>query len=164
MLALFAGVAAFGWRQLPRAGRLRRVWAAGSVALLIGATATIPHDSRQLGQRIALSSARRTLQEDLLKIASSPAAAQWRRRCQVIYVPTYRAVPVVAYKLHEHPRSVQSTIPQQGTKALLVVPTNRVLGDTFLLDPREPRSPAFTAPVGFRLVEANHSWALYERC
>jgi hypothetical protein len=164
MLALFAAVAAFGWRQLPRPGRLRRVWAAGSVALLIGAVAAIPHDSRQLGQRIALSSARRTLQEDLLKIASSPAAATWRRRCQAIHVPTYRAVPVVAYSLHAHPRSVQSTVPQQGTKALLVVPTNRILADTFLLDPREPRSPAFTAPVGFRLVEANRSWALYEHC
>jgi hypothetical protein len=44
------------------------------------------------------------------------------------------------------------------------VPTDRILGDTFLLDPREPRTHAFTAPVGFRLVEANHSWALYERC
>ncbi len=164
MLALFAGVAVFGWRQLPRPGRLRRVWAAGSVALLIGATAAIPHDSRQLGQRIALSSERRTLQEDLLKITSSPAAREWRRRCAAIYVPTYRAVPVVAYSLHEHPRSIQSTVPQEGTKALVVVPTNSILGDTFLLDPREPRSSAYTAPVGFRLVEANRSWRLYEGC
>jgi hypothetical protein len=164
MLALFAGVAAFGWRHLPKPGRLRRVWAVGSAALLIGMTIAIPHDLRQLGQRLASSSARRTLQEDLLKIASSPAAREWRRRCAAIYVPTYRAVPVVAYSLHEHPRSVQSTVPQEGTKALLIVPANGIISSTFLLDPREPQGRAFTAPIGSRLVEANRSWRLYERC
>jgi len=164
MLALFAGVAAFGWRHLPKPSRLRRVWAAGSTALLIGTTIAIPHDLRQLGHRLTFSSERRALQDDLLKIASSPATREWRRRCAAIYVPTYRAVPVVAYSLHEHPRSVQSTVPQEGTKALVIVPANGILGSTFLLDPREPQSRAFTAPVGFRLVGANRSWRLYERC
>jgi hypothetical protein len=164
MLALFAGVAAFGWRHVPRPGRPRRVWAAGSAALLIGATIAIPHDLRQLDHRLAQSSERRTLQEDLLKIASSPAAREWRHRCAAVYVPTYRAVPVVAFSLHEHPRAVQSAVAQQGSKALVVAPANRIVGGTFLLDPREPQSHAFTAPIGSRLVEANRSWRLYERC
>ncbi len=164
VMALFAGVAAFGWRHLARRGRLRRAWAASSAALLIGATIAIPHDLRQLDRRLALSSERRALHADLVEIASSPAAREWRRRCASVYVPTYRAAPVVAYSLHENPGAVQSAAAPRATKALVVVPANSIVGSTFLLDPREPGRGTFAAPIGSRLVEENRSWRLFERC
>jgi hypothetical protein len=163
MLALFSSVAAFGWLNLPRGASPRTPWTAASLLLLTVLLVSGNEDRKRIDVVRDGTAARRDAELDLRRLATSPAAVSWYRRCpQPIRVPNHGVVPLLAYWLEKEPEvfATGSRAPERG---VLLAPVREETADLFVLEASE-RGPASTAPEGFRRVTFNRSWSLLARC
>ena len=165
MLALFAALAALGWRTLEAGHRARRGWRAGGVVALIAFAVFAP---TQLGRLNALRldiAARDRVQADLLELVRSPAAAPALAACRPLFVPNHRPVPSLAYWTARRPREVISAELRAPTAdGLYLAPANARVAELSILDPRDPRRLEARVPDGYRPVARNRSWVLHAGC
>jgi hypothetical protein len=162
ILALFCGVASFGWLNLPHSPQ-RSVWLAACPFLLLPLLLSIPQDHKRVETAKRWAAAQRHAQDTLRSVATGPATAEWIQRCpSPVYVPNHRVVPLLAYWLDRPPADFAS-VPQAPTRGLVIVPANPVIAATLILDPHEPR-PGPEPPPTFQPVARTSAWTLYARC
>ena len=84
MLCLFCGLLAFGWTVVPRSDRAWRAWTAAGVICLVAVAAYAPRQARALRGEREHAVATAAIQDDLRRIADTPAFPQpspAARRC-----------------------------------------------------------------------------------
>jgi hypothetical protein len=164
MLAIFFGFASLWWLELPR-GRLRSRWTIAAVVLLVafvGSTATHQRDKLDsLRDGIQLRGA---IQDDLRDLVRDQPTASLLERCEPVYVPNHRPVPVLAYYLDRDPAEIVSAQLERPTRGVFVSPATPAVREKFVLDPRDPKRVSVPArPAGFTRAGGNDSWTVYAR-
>jgi hypothetical protein len=164
MLCVFFGFAALGWIGRPLEGGWR-MWTGGAAVLLIAfAGSTVSHQTDRLETLRDGVQLRGAIQEDLRDLTRVDPAEAAFERCEPVYVPNHRAVPILAWYLDRPPADFRSAQLEPPRRGLYVAPQTDVVEEKFILDPRDPkRFDVPRQPAGFRPVAANDSWALYER-
>lgn len=164
MLALFAGVAAFGWTALERGHPLRGVWRVGGLVVLAAIAAFSPMQVDRLSALRTDIANRERVQSDLHALVRLPAARAALGSCGTLYVPNHRPVPELAYWTGRRPASIVSAqLRRPGPDGLFVAPANAEAARLSVLDPRDRSAPA-RRPAGYRRLVANRSWVLYGGC
>jgi len=157
LLALFYGLAVFGWLLLPP-GRARRRWAlAGLVAALLSVAFLPRHVTmlQGLDRRIALDG---RLAADLRAVAEAPRVRAAFAACAPLSSADHRPIPHLRWWLDGPPGSVGTV--RGGASPLgrlLLVPrpgrlTRRVYGEDL---------PRVAPPRDYAELYANRSWRLY---
>jgi hypothetical protein len=154
LLALFYGLAVFGWRMLPP-GRERRGWAvAGAVAAALSVAFLPWHVDMLSGlnDRLGYQGA---YYRDLREVGRAPAVRAALARCGPVATADHRPIPHLRWWLDGDP----------GTVAPIADPAARDAG--LLLLPRRTRQmrrfyranfPTATRPAGARPLYRNASW------
>jgi hypothetical protein len=166
MLAVFAGLAAFGWTALERAREpLRRRWLVGGLIVLAGIVALTPQQVNRLRALRTDIAHRDRVQADLHSLVKTPRAELAFDRCGLVYVPNHRPVPLLAYWTDRQPRDIVSAqhLASLERDGLFVAPATREVAKLSVLDPRDLSAPA-TRPPGYRPIARNRSWILYGGC
>jgi hypothetical protein len=150
MLALFCGVALFGWNALPRDDRLRLPWMGGALLLAAAIAAWIPKDVDHVQSVQATIRPLKRGETDLRRLTSSPRALASFRRCasEPVRVNRPLLIPELAFMLKRRPAPIKARHFNDARRGLVVTAPSR----------SQP------IPPGFRTVYRNRSWALSERC
>ena len=165
MLALFAALAALGWRALAAAHPARRGWRIAGIAVLAALALFAPTQVDRLDALRSDIAARDRVQADLLGLVRAPAAARALAACRPLYVPNHRPVPSLAYWTQTRPREVISAqLRTPGRTGTFLAPATPAVARLSILDPRDPRRLDARVPAGYRPVARNRSWVLYEGC
>jgi hypothetical protein len=157
LLALFYGLAVFGWRMLPP-GRERRGWAiAGALAALLS-IAFLPWHVRMLSSISDRFVYQGAYYRDLRDAGRAPAVRAALAACGRIATGDHRPIPHLRWWLDSDP----------GTVTPVGAPTAR--GARVLLLPRRTRPmrrfygvnfPTATRPAGSQLLYRNASWRVF---
>lgn len=154
LLALFYGLAAFGW-QLLAPGAARRRWLVLGIVSLALSVAFLPRQLsmlRGLERRVDADAA---LYADLRLLTRSPDVRRAFAHCKALTTADHRPVPHLRYWLDGAPRSVRTLEGGSGVAtALFLAPradplVTRFYGANF---------PAVRPPPGYRPLYANRSW------
>jgi hypothetical protein len=158
LLALFYGLAVFGWTRL-EPGRERQIWRAlGAFAALLSIAWLPWHVSllHTVGKRISSDS---VLYGDLREAGQAPAVRAAFAACPPLTAGDHRPIPFIRWWLDGPPGSVNTV--KGGTSRLgrlLLMPrkgptTRRIYGPgTF---------PKVAVPAGWKRVYANRSWLVF---
>jgi hypothetical protein len=161
MLAVFAGVTAFGWLALTRTDAARRPWlVAGAVALLVLVVGAAD-DARRLDRGIAFAAERRAIQASLRALAELPEVRSAIADC-TLYVPEHRPRPLLAWWLNRDPEELPDGKPV-GAAAVLAYADAETAG-TFSVERPPPPSGRSALPPGAELVAANRHFLLATTC
>jgi hypothetical protein len=171
VLALWAGLAAFGWRALALSNPLRRRWRPagfGVLALLLLAFVVPLGGDSQLERIDALRDDignRDRIQADLRSLVDEPAARRALERCGEVFVPNHRPVPLIAYWTGRRPGDVISAqLVRPGGRGTFLAPANPEVERLSILDPKDPKRFDAEVPGHYELVARNRSWLLYAGC
>jgi hypothetical protein len=159
LLALFYGLAVFGWRLLPD-GPARRRWLAAGVLAGALSLAFLPWHAKQIGSLHERLHRDGELYRDLQSIAyAAPVRDAFERCGGRITAADHRPIPYLRYWLHGDPYSV-GTVAQSASPLsdLLLVPRRTRRPRIFYKEnfPSDVRPPA-----GWRVLEQNRSWRVY---
>jgi hypothetical protein len=156
MLALFcaAGIAGAGWLTPRPFG-----WAlSAAVVVALAVSLTDTRDAIDLRRD-------RLAQQRAVDDALVGLVGRATRRCRPVQVATYRAVPVVAYRLGLEPSDVHVVRPATARSGVLLTGTvETIASDVGLLPGVTIRSQDLAPPSTFARVAANRWWVLAERC
>jgi hypothetical protein len=163
MLALFAGLAAFGWLTVDQGHPWRLRWLVLGLAVLGAMLAFAPSQANRLSDLRQDIRARDRIQADLLDLARSPAGEKALEQCGPIYVPNHRPVPVLAYWTGRRPREIVPNFGEPAVNGVFVEPANAEVERLSILDPRDPaeRRARGRPPQYRRLLAANGSWRIW---
>jgi hypothetical protein len=155
LLAVFYGLAVFGWRMLPEGSRSRRAWAvAGAVAALLS-VAYLPWHAKQLtglDNRLELQGA---YYRDLRSVGESPAVRAAAERCGTIATADHRPIPHLRWWIEGDPGSVAPVgSPEARGARVILLPRRTRRMRRFYRD----QFPRVAAPAGFEPVYRNASW------
>jgi hypothetical protein len=160
MLALFCGVAVFGWLNLPRGSAARRVWMAAGGVIAVALIASAPEQRRVLTEVHAVARERKRLDEELRDFVRRPETWAWVESCQPLHVVDGRMVPVLIYSLDSQSRIpvIRPSDPRLGTFVGPPPGDNRA----YAVDSRIPIP--YPVPAAYQRVEESRRWALYRGC
>jgi hypothetical protein len=157
LLALFYGVAVFGWRMLP-AGRDRRRWAvAGALAAALS-VAFLPWHVKMLSALHERLDNQGAYYRDLREVGRAPAVRAAFEACGSVATADHRPIPHLRWWLDGDP----------GTVLPVADPAAR--GARLVLLPRRTRAmrrfyrenfPTATRPAGSNLLYRNASWRVF---
>ena len=165
MLALFAALAALGWRALAAGHPARSRWRAGGLVALVAFAVFAPTQLERLNALRVDIAARDRVQADLLALVRSPTAASALTACRPLFVPNHRPVPSLAYWTARRPREIVSAELRAPTaEGLYLAPASARVAELSILDPRDPRRLVARVPAGYRPVARNRSWVLHAGC
>jgi len=166
MLALFAGVGAFGFTALPsEAGSLRRRWMTAGIAVLAALVAFFPVQLGRLDALRADIAARDRVQEELHALVRLPLAARALARCGPLYLPNHRNVPSLALWTDRPPGEfVSAQLRQPPVRGVFLAPANAGVARLSILDPKDPRRLDARPPPVYRPIARNRAWILYGAC
>jgi len=154
LLALFYGLAVFGWRMLPP-GRARRGWAAAGALAAALSLAFLPWHADMLAgldDRLGYQGA---YYRDLREAGRAPAVRAALARCGPVATADHRPIPHLRWWLDGDPGSVVPVADPKGDRARLLLlprrtrPMRRFYRRNF---------PTATAPPGAEPLHANASW------
>ena len=157
LLAVFYGLAVFGWMLLPP-GTARRRWAAVGCVALLFSVAFVPKQVdmiRGLDRRFELDG---RLYGDLRETAKAPAVRRAFAACAPLSTADHRPIPYMRYWLDGPPGSV-GTIRKHTSPLgrLLLVPRRVRLVTRFYRE----NFPRVRRPAGYRTLYENRSWRVY---
>jgi hypothetical protein len=157
LLALFYGLAVFGWRMLPP-GRDRTRWLAIGMFALALSAAFVPKQVtmlRGLDRRTAQDSKFYT---DLRAVGRSPVVRAAFARCAPFSTADHRPIPYLRWWLDGRPGSV-GTIEKHASRMgrLLLVPRPTYYAKRFY----KSAFPHVTPPMLYRVLYRNRSWRVY---
>ncbi|HEV2812034.1 MAG TPA: hypothetical protein VGW10_02180 [Solirubrobacteraceae bacterium] len=161
LLALFYGLAVFGWMLLPRGSRERRVWMAVGALAALASIVFVPVKQanmlRGLDRRFEQDG---RLYADLREAGKAPVVRAAFDACGRLSTAEHRPIPYIRYWLDGDPGSV-GTIRNRTSplSSLLLVPRDvrnvrRFYRENF------PRRAA-RRPPGWSTLYANRSWKIY---
>jgi hypothetical protein len=161
LLALFYGLAVFGWMLLARGSRERRVWAAVGAFCALLSLAFLPLKQvdmlRGLDRRFELDG---RLYADLRTLGNDEGVRVAFARCGGLSTAEHRPIPYVRWWLDGDPGTV-TTIAKgvSPLRDLLLVPrpvpnVRRFYRENFPLRTARP-------PAGWRTLYSNRSWRVY---
>ena len=162
MLSLLAAVGALGWLALPAGHPARTPWRAGGVVVVVvlGVFFALQQVDRLSDLRSDIR-ARDRVQADLHDLVEGRRAAALIERCDRVFVPNHRPVPLLAYWTDRRPSEVVSaTRRRPGPDSTFIAPRPEV-AHLSILDKKDPTLPAESVPVGYRLAAENRSWRMF---
>jgi hypothetical protein len=160
VLAVFCGVAVAGWWRIEDR-RLRLAWlvaAAGAVALLATGAAS---DRRALADVNLFTGARAAVQNELYRTLALPAVRAGAR-CGPVFVPDYRAVPIVSRRLMIPPGRVRIGSLRPGARGVRLAYASPLALNLFAVTGHETFAPAL--PPRARRVHDGDYWIADVAC
>jgi hypothetical protein len=161
LLAIFCAVGLLGWRLIDAAHPWRRRWQLSAAAVAALFVIWIPIDYVALSDARSELDQKHRVESDLRDVVDS---ADFRAWCGPVSVPTFRAVPWVAFWLDQRPGRIISSPRRPQHRGYFLDPTSQMVVHQLLLNPSDSRRLHVKAPPEFRPVGANGSWRLYARC
>jgi hypothetical protein len=155
LLAVFYGLAVFGWRLLPAEHRERRLWLMAGVVAALASVVYLPWHVdllRGLGNRLELQGA---YYRELRSVGENPRVRAALDRCGTIATADHRPIPHLRWWLESDPGSVAPVGSPQARGARVILlprrtrPMRRFYGSQF---------PRVRAPAGFAPVYENRAW------
>jgi hypothetical protein len=162
MLAIFAGVAAFGWLTLPAEHEARRAWMVVGLAALALLALDVPDEARRLDRSLDYAGQRRAIQDSLGDLARQPDVRELSARCR-LHVPEHRPRPLLAWWLDRPPEEFPSERPKGDSWTALAYADDRTAA-VFSVSRPAPPAGAAGLPPGGRRIAANEHLLLYARC
>jgi hypothetical protein len=162
MLALFCGVAAFGWLQLPEGSTPRRAWMAGAGVLAIALAVSVPDERDRLDAVRSASLERGDLQEELRDFVRAAGPRSWIEACSPLYTSDGRVLALVSFWLDRQP-GLDVAGSRDARFGVFVGPAARDDRD-YVLDRRLADGAAQWVPDGYEPVEEDRKWTLYRGC
>lgn len=166
ILAIFCGVAAFGWTLLARDDPARRPALALGVLTLALLVAFAPAQARRLDRlRDSLATQSRIVGDlrSLTAFDSATSSVPITTTWGPVALPNHRAVPNLALWLDVDPDQIVSAQVERPDHGTYVEPASDRVARRFVLDPRDPRRLDAEVPPGFRRSGGNASWRVYIR-
>ena len=155
LLAVYYGVAVFGWRLLPPIHRERRFWIGAAVVAVLASVAYLPWHGKLLAgldDRLEFQGA---YYRDLRSAGEAPAVRAAVGRCRVIATADHRPIPHLRWWLESDPGSVAPVSADAGRRAQVVLLPRRTAQMRRFYRSQFPR---VAAPAGFEPVYRNASW------
>jgi hypothetical protein len=160
LLALFYGLAVFGFRLLPEGSRDRRIWMWLGVVAGLASVIWLPWHVKQLDGLRTRSDREGGLYSDLRKAGEAPRVRAAFQRCGPLATSDHRPIPYIRWWLDGDPGSL-------GTVEKHASPLGKLL-----LAPRKTELPrrfytinlqqfAVGPPPGWRTLYQNRSWRIY---
>jgi hypothetical protein len=153
LLAVYYGVAVFGWQLLARVHVERRFWIGAAVVAVLASAAYLPWHATLLtglDDRLEYQGA---YYRDLRSAGESPTVRAALDRCGVIATADHRPIPHLRWWLESDPGSVAPAVEARGARVILLPRRTprmrRFYGSQF---------PRVAAPAGFEPVYRNASW------
>jgi hypothetical protein len=162
VLAIFVGLALFGWRLLEPGDPWRRRWQVFAAVVAAMFLVWLPNQW-DLDSRVDTDLTNQArIEGDLSELVDAGA---FEPLCGKIAVPNHRAVPRLAFGLDIKPTQIVSAseerVPRRG---YFVAPADKFVVENFILDPGDPTKVDLPVPAGFELISENESWLVYRRC
>jgi hypothetical protein len=157
LLALFYGLAVFGWRMLP-AGRERGLWAiAGAIAALLS-IAFLPWHVKMLSSLDNRLDYQGSYYRDLRDVGRAPAVRAAAAACGPVATADHRPIPHLRWWLDGDPGSVTpvTSASARGARILLLPRRTRLMRRFY-----GPVFPTVTRRPGSVLVYRNASWRVF---
>jgi hypothetical protein len=155
LLAVFYGLAVFGWRLLPAEHRERRGWAvAGAIAILLS-VAYLPWHVKLLTALDNRLENQGSYYRDLRSVGQASAVRAAFDRCGTIATADHRPIPHLRWWIDGDPGSVAPVGSPEARGARIVLLPRRTRAMKRFYTTQFPR---VSAPAGSRLVYRNASW------
>jgi hypothetical protein len=157
LLALFYGLAVFGWRMLPP-GEGRRRWAVAGVLAAALSIAFLPWQVKMLSTVHDRLVSQGAYYRDLREAGRSPALRAALEACGPLATGDHRPIPHLRWWLDADPGSVAPVgdPAARGSRVLLLPrrtrPMRAFYGENF---------PTATRPAGSQLIFRNASWRVF---
>ncbi|MDX6632902.1 MAG: hypothetical protein QOG09_745 [Solirubrobacterales bacterium] len=161
ILSIFCAAALLGWVGAAPGARWRRAWMGISVVVAAGFVAFVPSQADRLSSLEDSMAAQQRILDDLHDLADS---GQFSPACAPVTVPNHRPVPFLALWLDRRPSEIVSAQLRRPIRGYFVAPASPQIAAQFTLDPHDPKRLSAAVPPGFKRLDANRSWVLYQRC
>jgi len=153
LLAVYYGVAVFGWQLLPR-GR-RSFWIGAAAVAVLASVVYLPWHAKQLSGLENRLDYQGAFYRDLRAIGQSSAVRGALERCRVIGTADHRPIPHLRWWLESDPGTVAPVAVEAGRRApLLLLPRRTKQMRRFY----RSQFPRVRAPAGFEPLYRNASW------
>jgi hypothetical protein len=163
VLSIFVALALLGWRLLEPGHPWRRRWQLFAGVVLLMFVVWLPNQW-DLDSKVDTDLTNQArIEADLTDLVDAGAFEQ--PLCGPIAVPNHRAVPRLAFGLEVKPTVIVSASEEgDPERGYVVVPTNQLVIENFILDPNDKTRISTQPPPGFEPVAENESWKVYKRC
>jgi hypothetical protein len=162
VLALFYGLAVFGWTLLPRSSPVRRGWMVVGIVAGLLSVAYLPDHVALLRGLHTRSVREGRLYSDLRDAGSAPVVRAAFKRCAPLTAGDHRPVPYIRWWLDGDPGSV-GTVEKHARPlgGLLLEPRHTFIPRWFYSVNLKLASPP--PPAGYKQLYENRSWRIYAR-
>jgi hypothetical protein len=157
---VFVGLAAGGWLSEP-AGRLRTVWAACALAVVVAGFSLLPSRIDQISEVRAEARTRSSELSDLRAIVTEHG--QLFDRCPHVYAPSFAVKPPLAYYADRRPDAIELAEFAKPRTGVAVLPAHRGVAAGFWVTGFPYSRVVREVSASLKLTDANASWQLYSR-
>ena len=155
LLAVFYGLAVFGWQLLPEGHRERRGWLIAGVLAALLSVAFIPWHVKQLHGLENRLDFQGAYYRDLRSVGQSGTVRSALDRCGKIATADHRPIPHLRWWTGGDPGSVAPVgTPEARGARVLLLPRRTPAMKRFYTS----QFPKVKAPAGFTLIYRNASW------
>jgi hypothetical protein len=158
LLAVFYGVAVFGWLMLRPGTRERRVWAGLAVVSVIASIAWLPWHVDMLEDRHQRATREGILYDGLREAGGDPRVRSAFERCAPLTAADHRPIPYIRWWIDGGPFSIGTV---EGGKnplgRMLLVPRETFIPTWFFRE----NLPRVEPPPSFERIHQNRSWRVY---
>jgi hypothetical protein len=153
LLAVYYGVAVFGWQLLPR--EHRSFWVGAAAVAVVASVVYLPWHAKQLSGLENRLDYQGAYYRDLRAVGQSSAVRGALERCKVIGTADHRPIPHLRWWLESDPGTVAPVAVEAGRRApLLLLPRRTAQMRRFY----RSQFPRVRAPAGFGPLYRNASW------
>ena len=153
LLAVFYGLAVFGWQMLPRDHRERRLWVVAGIFAALLSVAYLPWHAKQLTSLDNRLEYQGAFYRDLRSVGESPAVRAALERCDTIATADHRPIPHLRWWAEGDPGSVAPAAEARDARVILLPRRTRQMRRFY-----RDQFPRVAAPAGFVPIYRNGSW------
>ena len=159
LLAVFYGLAVFGWLMLEKGSRERRLWAGLGAVAALASIVWLPWHADMLDGLKTRSNREGALYGDLRKAGDAPVVRAAFERCAPLTAADHRPIPYIRWWLDGDPGSV-GTVEKRSNPLgdVVLVPRQTFIPRWFF----QEKLPVLDLPASYRTIYRNRSWQVYE--
>ena len=160
LLALFYGLAVFGWLLLARGTRERRIWTVAGAVAALASIAFLPKQLdmiESLERRFELDG---RLYADLRDVGNAPAVRDAFAACTPLSTADHRPIPYLRWWLDGDPGTVTTIYRRKSPLGRLLLVPRDVANVRRFYRKNFPRRTA-RRPAGWTTLYRNRSWKVY---